>query len=255
MTDTHTHIYMEDTFPDGGVEAAQRAFDAGVTQLIFPCVDLESLPMMQRLHERFSDNTHVAIGLHPTELGEDPAGTVREMERILDRGGFCAVGEVGIDLFWDKSRRGEQIDIFDRQLRMAAERGLPVLIHCREGQAETLDVIDRFGGTLPTLVFHSFTGNEEDVRRIRGVCDPLFGINGVVTFKNAPTLREALPGIGLDRIVLETDAPWLAPVPFRGSTNESSHIPQIRDKVAEVLGLTPEEVETATDRTAAQLYE
>ena len=250
---------MADTFPDGGVEAAERAMEAGVGRLVFPCVDLKSLPEMERLHARFPGQTAIAIGLHPTELGktaEENGGEpewrsiLREMKRRLDSGGFAAIGEVGIDLYWDATRREEQMEAFAIQLGWAAEKRLPVIIHCRDGLEETLEVIGRHEGELPRLVFHSFTGGAEQVRRIREVCDPMFGINGVVTFKNAPTLREALPEIGLDRILLETDAPWLSPAPHRGKTNESCRIPHIRDKVAETLGVTPEEVEAATDRNA-----
>ena len=143
---------------------------------------------------------------------------------------------------------------FARQLEWAVRYNLPVIIHCRDGVDETLEVIRNAGDRLPKLIFHSFTSGLEDVRKIREVCDPYFGINGVVTFKNAASLREALPEIGIDKIVLETDAPYLAPVPHRGSRNESSYIPLIRDKVAETLGISPEETERITDFNAEQLF-
>ena len=259
MTDTHTHIYMPDVFADGGIEAARRAFDAGVSRLVFPCVDMNSLPQLRALHEQFPSKTAIAIGLHPTELGRTAAetegdpqwhDTLRQMKELLDRGGYSAIGEVGIDLYWDDSRRNEQAEVFARQIKWGAEKNLPVIIHCRNALDTTLGVIRDFGAGLPRLVFHSFTGNRDEVERIRAVCDPLFGINGVVTFKNAPELREALPAIGIDRIILETDSPWLSPVPHRGKTNESCRIPHIRDKVAETLGLSPEETERITDRNA-----
>lgn len=257
MTDTHTHIYMSDY--DGELpDPVLRAMDAGVTRMVFPCVDLASLEPLSDLAVRYPDNIRTAIGLHPTEVKEDYRDVLDEMERTLreNPGRFSAIGEVGIDLYWDNSRRVEQSEAFERQLGWAREFSLPVIIHCREGLDDTLDILSRFakGEPLPPLIFHSFTGSEADVRRIREVCDPWFGINGVVTFKNAPALREALPAIGIDRILLETDSPWLAPVPKRGGRNESAYIPYIRDRIAEVLAIPPAEVERVTDGSAAMLF-
>lgn len=258
MTDTHTHLYMPDVYDDGGSGAVARAIAAGVTRIIFPCVNLASLPEMKRLHGEFPDNTAIAIGLHPTDLEGDWRGTLDEMESILaaDPSAFCAVGETGIDLYHDSSMAAEQKEAFLRQIGWARKYRLPVIIHCREALEETLETLQQAGvEELPPLIFHSFTGTPEDVARIREVCDPWFGINGVVTFKNAPRLREALPLIGLDRMLLETDAPWLSPAPHRGKTNESSRIPFIRDCIAATLGVDPAEVEKITDRNAAVIFE
>ena len=253
MTDTHTHLYMHDAYPDGGTGAVERAIEAGVAKMVFPCVTIESLEPMRRLNSRFPENTRMALGLHPTEVGEDWSEQLDMMEKMLP-GDFAAIGEVGIDLYHDATRREEQKQAFARQLQWAAKFDLPVIIHCREGLDDTLEILEAYEGSLPILIFHSFTGGPEEVRRIRKVCDPWFGINGVVTFKNAPLLREALPEIGIERILLETDAPWLSPAPKRGQLNESSRIPYIRDKVAETLGLTPEEVECVTDVNAAKIF-
>lgn len=253
MTDTHTHLYMRDAYPDGGVSAVERAIEAGVTRMVFPCVNLDSLPDMRALHERFPDNTRLALGLHPTDLGESWREDLDAMEAMLP-GDFAAIGEVGIDHYHDDSMRGEQREAFARQLVWAQAHRLPVIIHCREGLDDTLRVISEAEDPLPELIFHSFTGTAADVARIRETCDPWFGINGVVTFKNAPLLREALPAIGLGRILLETDAPWLSPAPKRGQTNESARIVYIRDCIASTLGVTPQEVETATDTAAARIF-
>lgn len=253
MTDTHTHLYMSDAYPDGGISAVNAAIEAGVDRLVFPCVTLDSLPSMQNLKNLFPDNIRLALGLHPTEVGDDRLTVLSRMEKMLP-GNFSAIGEVGVDLYHDSSRRSEQIDAFGVQLQWASEYNLPVIIHCREALAETLQVIDAHSGKLPKLIFHSFTGSPQDVEQIRQVCDPWFGINGVVTFKNAPTLRESLPEIGIEKILLETDAPWLSPVPYRGRRNESAHIPYICKKVAEVLDITPENVEKITDRSAEALF-
>lgn len=252
MIDTHTHIYM-DEFPDGGGDALQRAIAAGVSHLVFPNVDAVSIDPMMDLHRRFPQSTSVAMGLHPTELGDDWESVVDDMEKLLEKGGFVAVGEVGMDLYWDTTRRDEQMRAFARQLRIADRLCLPVIIHCREALDEALSVISKVKPSV-RLVFHSFTGSTEDVRKIRRVCDPMFGINGVVTFKNAQTLRDALPEIGLDRILLETDSPYLAPVPYRGKRNESSYLPAICAKIAETLNIAPEDVEKATTENAVMTF-
>lgn len=264
MTDTHSHIYMPDAFEDGGVGAMESALAAGVTQVVFPCVTHDSLEPMRILHDKFPDATRLALGLHPTEVEANWEAQLDRMEELLP-GDFAAIGEVGIDLYHDDSMRAEQKLAFKRQLEWAQKFNLPVIIHCRNGLDDTLEVLRSLNGDLPELIFHSFTGTREDVTRIREVCDPYFGINGVVTFKNAPDLRAALPEIGIEKILLETDAPWLAPVPHRGKRNESALIPHIRDCVAATLRdatvtgpgeepITPELVERITDSSATRLF-
>lgn len=264
MTDTHSHIYMPDAFEDGGVEAMLAAIRAGVSRVVFPCVTIDSLTPMRDLHHQFPAETRLALGLHPTEVGPEWRRQLDQMEALLP-GDFSAIGEVGIDLYHDASMRAEQKEAFARQLTWASKYSLPVIIHCRDGLDDTLEILSASEKELPVLIFHSFTGTVDDVRRIREVCDPWFGINGVVTFKNAPALRAALPEIGLDRILLETDAPWLAPVPNRGKRNESAFIPHIRNCVADVLRnagvvtaegmpVTAEAVEEVTDASATRIF-
>lgn len=252
MIDTHTHPYLEE-FADGGAEAIDRAIAAGVTHFILPNVDSSTVVPMESLHRRFPETTSMALGLHPTEVREDWEPIVEGMEKRLEGGGFVAVGEVGIDLYWDKTYRTQQTEAFIRQLRIADRLNLPVIIHCREGLNEVLACIEAVKPKT-TLVFHSFTGTPADVTRIREVCDPMFGINGVVTFKNASSLREALPEIGISHILLETDAPYLAPVPHRGKRNEPAFVTHTCEKVAEVLGLPVEAVEAATDSNAKATF-
>ena len=230
-----------------------RALSVGVSHMVLPNVDTASVAPMRMLHGRFPQHTSMALGLHPTEVGDDWREIVADMERQLSQGGFVAVGEVGVDLYWDKTRREQQLLAFAEQLRIAERLRLPVIIHCREALDETLSVIAEVSPSVP-LIFHSFTGSADDVRKIRGVCSPMFGINGVVTFKNAQPLRDALPEITLDRILLETDSPYLAPVPHRGKRNESSYLPAICAKVAETLGVTSEEVDRATTRNAKEVF-
>lgn len=264
MTDTHTHIYMPDEFPDGAAEAARRALEAGVSRMVLPCVGLDSIGPMRELQARFPAAIRLALGLHPSEVEEDFEAALDRMEAMLP-GEFSAIGEVGIDLYHDASSREGQKRAFRRQLGWARRFGLPVIIHCRDGLDDVLGIVAGAGESLPTLIFHSFTGGREDVRRIREVCDPMFGINGVVTFKNAPALRDALPEIGLGRLLLETDSPYLSPAPLRGRRNESARLPYIRDCVASTLAaagvkdpdgrpVTPQFIETVTDASAAAIF-
>lgn len=258
MTDTHTHLYDEAFAADGAdgcVMAVQRAMQAGVSRFVMPNVDVASVGPMTQLASRFPDRVFTAIGLHPTELDAGWRDTLAEIMACMPEKGCVAIGEVGIDLYWDKSFRSEQMECFAEQLRIAEEKQLPVIIHCREALDETLDVIKAHKGTLPKLIFHSFTGSPEDVKRIREVTGAWFGINGVVTFKNAGALRESVPEIGLDHILLETDSPYLAPVPKRGRRNESAFLPYICDTVAELLSLAPDVVAQATDFNAEAVFD
>ena len=253
MTDTHTHLYLPE-FPDGGAEAVHTALEAGVGMMILPNINAESVEPMLDLHRRFPESTRIAAGLHPTEHGAEWRHQVESiMERILP---FhpVAIGEIGIDLYWDATHRTAQMDCLDYQLRMASALHLPAIIHCREGLDETLEVIAGLGSDAPECIFHSFTGTAADVERIRKVLDATFGINGVATFKNAKELREALPAIGIDRMVLETDSPYLAPVPYRGKRNQSAYLPATAACVAATLGITHDEVEQTTDSIASRIF-
>lgn len=252
MIDTHTHIYFPD-YKEGISEIIRECQKSGVSHLILPNVDEESLPRMKELHEAFPGYTSMAIGIHPTEVKEDWQSQMVLVESELETGSYKAIGEVGIDLYWDTSTLELQKSAFAHQLKLAKKYNYPVIIHCREGIEETLEVIEKEKPSVP-LIFHSFTGGVNDVERIRKVCDPWFGINGVVTFKNAPKLREALSEIGLDKILLETDSPYLAPVPHRGKPNNSSYLVHIRDKIAECLNVSEKKVEDVTDRNAHTIF-
>lgn len=253
MIDSHSHIYLEEFDADRS-DVVARARQAGVRHLVLPNVDLDTVEPMMALYRAFPAYTSVAMGLHPTSVGENFRSDLAAVKAIFDRGGFVAVGEVGIDLYWDKTYRNEQIEVFDEQLRWAERTCLPVIIHCREGLDEILWTFDNYGGTLPKCVFHSFGGTVDDVEAIRRRGDFLFGINGIVTFKNSK-LGDVLPAIGLDRILLETDCPYLTPVPFRGRRNESAYIPHIAAKIAELLGTTTDEVSARTDANAQRFFD
>lgn len=252
MIDTHSHIYLEE-FDDDRAEVVERARKAGLRHLVLPNVDMHTYDAMVATHKAYPSYTSMAIGLHPTSVEADWREQLSATESHLDDHPFVAIGEVGIDLYWDSSYRKEQMAVFREQLRWAVDRDLPVIIHCREGLDEICDVFDSFGRTLPECVFHSFGGTKDDLRRIRRYGDFYFGINGVVTFKNAH-VDELLEPIGLDRILLETDCPYLTPVPHRGKRNESAYIPLIAEKIADTLGIGIDEVSETTDHNAIQFF-
>lgn len=255
MTDTHTHIYLREEFEDRCTEVLERGVVNGVRRMVFPNIDASSIRDMVTLAEKYPEETRMATGLHPTEVKENWREEMEKTLTLLQHPQCIAIGEVGIDLYWDKTYKEEQMDCLEAQLRVAVDQSMPVIIHCREGLDEVLEVFGRVGKEcLPRVIFHSFTMDLESVRRIRKMADAYFGINGVVTFKNAESLRDALPEIGIDRILLETDSPYLAPVPYRGKRNESSYLPKICGKVAEVLGMTEKEVERVTDSNAEALF-
>ncbi len=253
LIDTHTHLYLDD-FAPAIDSAVKRAFEAGVDKLIFPNVDLQTIEPMNCLHNLFPENTYMAIGLHPTEIGDDWKSDLAKIESELlnDLKKYVAIGEVGIDLYWDKSYRDQQIEAFSCQVDWALEHDLPVIIHCREGLDEVLDVLSSKIGPVKG-VFHSFGGTVQDVERIRAVGDFYFGINGIVTFKNSK-LCDTLSAIGIDRIVLETDSPYLAPVPFRGKRNESAYIVYVAERIADLMGISVAEVVDKTGENAAKLF-
>lgn len=255
MIDTHTHLYDPEAFPgEEGDHAIQRAVDAGVTELIFPNVDAKSVAPMRALAARWPGVVRTAYGIHPTEVKETWQSDWQLIKESMKSDSACvALGEIGMDLYWDDTNAALQRDALREQLAFAVEQGLPAIIHCRQALEPTLEIMASMP-TLPPLVFHSFTGSADDVRAIREVTDPYFGINGVVTFKNAAELRGAIPEIGADRLVLETDAPYLAPVPHRGKRNESAYVAHVRDTIAPLLSLTPQEVDAITTANAKILF-
>lgn len=244
LIDSHTHLYLND-FQPNQAEAVQRAIDKGIGRLMFPNVDLSTIEPMNMLAKQFPNNVDMAIGLHPTEVNENWNEALKTIESELATGVYRAIGEIGIDLYWDSTYRDSQKSAFYEQCLMACNNDLPVIIHCREGLTDTIEVISMLPRPLPSAVFHSFGGSIDDVRRIREIGDFYFGINGIVTFKNSK-LREVLPYIGLDRILLETDSPYLAPVPMRGKRNESSYLIHIANYVSQALNISINDVETKT---------
>lgn len=258
MIDTHTHLYFREEFPDGGLDAVMRAVDAGVTQMVLPNVSLESAgPLLELYHKAPEGITFPAAGFHPEDVDKDWKAKTDEVFAIFDGEPIVAVGEVGVDLYHDPTYKFEQMDAFGYQMQIAVDRGLPVIVHCRSALEEVLTVARGFSdSSRPKMLFHSFTSGKEDAEKIiKAVPDAMFGINGVVTFKNAPELREGVAEvIGTERIMLETDSPYLAPVPKRGRTNESSYLGYIRDKIAEIKGLSAAEIDRITTENARRFF-
>ena len=256
MIDTHTHLYSEE-FAGGEAEAVDRAVASGVELMVLPGVDMSSWEAIKKLNAERPDSTRIAVGIHPTELGAEWRKDLESMAAEIDSLPVVAIGETGVDLYCEGPSADIQSEAFGVHIDLAMKHGLPLIIHCRDGFDEVLEVLRKKKeeyGDLPKMVFHCYTSDKEQVEKIREVCDPYFGITGVVTFKNAPGLREALPEIGLDRIVLETDSPYLAPVPYRGHRNESSFLPHVMLKVAETLCVDPHTVCEITDKNARNLY-
>lgn len=254
LFDTHTHIYLPEFSEEGIGKAVERAITAGVETMMLPNVDLSTIAPLKELHSLYPDNTLIAMGLHPTEVKEDYEETLAiiNAEIASNPGLYSAIGEIGMDLYWDKSFRDEQMTVFDMQCRLAVWLGLPVIIHCREALDETLEVLKGLP-QIPHAVFHSFGGSEEDVERIMNTGDFYFGINGIVTFKKS-TLPKVIPSIPRNRILLETDSPYLAPVPYRGKRNESAYITETARKVAESLGISVDESASITTENARRLF-
>ena len=255
MIDSHAHLYCE-AFDEDRREVVTRACEAGVTHVVLPNENVASLERLHAMQREFPDFVSLTIGLHPEEVHDDFRDQLDELKRRLDEapaGTYVAVGEIGIDLYWDKQWRDQQLEALDTQLRWCRERDLPFIIHCRKALDEILWVLDNFGEPLPRGVFHSFTGTPDDVGQLRRRSDFHFGVNGIVTFKKS-NVKEILPVVGLDRLLLETDAPYLAPVPHRGKRNESAFVAAVAAFVARELALSPESVSAATEATARALF-
>ncbi len=252
MIDTHTHIYLEE-FDSDRDEAVRRAQEAGVEHIVLPNVDLETVQSMHDTCNRYPGYCRMAMGLHPTSVEADYREQLERIHTLLAEGDYCAVGEIGLDLYWDKTFAREQEEAFIIQVKWAVERELPVIIHCRDAFDEIVALLQ--SGRVPAFcgVFHSFTGTVEQVRQLRAIGDYYFGINGIVTFKNAH-LEDMVCEVGIDRLFLETDAPYLAPVPHRGKRNEPSYLPRMAERIAAILNLTPAEVDAATTANAICLF-
>lgn len=252
LIDTHAHLYHPQFDADREAMLA-RALESGVTKLFLPNVDHDSIAAMDALAAAHPGRCFAMMGLHPCSVGADNAAAMEEVERLLRTGRYCAVGEIGIDLYWDKTFLAQQQEVFRQQVRWAKELRMPIAIHCRESFAEVIAIVEEEHGGALTGVFHCFTGTPAQARRVMALDGFFLGIGGVVTYPKGG-LFETLREVGAERCVLETDAPYLAPVPHRGKRNESGYLPLIAARLAEAVGASVEEIARITTANAEQLF-
>ena len=250
LTDTHAHIYAED-FAEDLDNMLLRAREAGVTDIYMPNIDSTSLPAMLALAARH-DWCHPMMGLHPCHVKENYKAELNIVEHELAKGGYCGVGEVGIDHYWDKTFISEQEEAFRWQVAAAREARLPVIIHSRESLDLTIAIIQEMQDGRLSGIFHCFNGTQDQGRRIMD-SGFLMGIGGVITYKNAG-VDKVVSTLPLDSMVLETDSPYLSPVPYRGKRNESAYVALVAQKLAELLEISTDTVAMVTTENAARLF-
>ena len=250
--DTHTHLFV-DQFNEDRHSVIQKAIDDGVSKMLLPNIDLESIDAMHDLVFEFPKNCFQMMGLHPCSVKDNWESELQVIKENLDKNQYCAVGEIGVDMYWDKSTKENQMKAFAQQIEWAKEKDLPVVIHVREAFEEAFEVVDALNDEKLSGVFHCFTGTAQQAQHIIDYGRFMLGIGGVVTFKNAG-VDQIVKDIPLQHLVLETDSPYLAPVPFRGKRNESSYVTYVASKLAEVKGISIDEVAEVTTLNAKQMF-
>lgn len=252
VVDTHSHLFVEE-FDADRHEVMLRAREAGVKHIFMPNIDLASVEPMLQVCAEYPDFCSPMLGLHPTEVKADYREDLAQLKALLDRHPFVAIGEVGLDLYWDKTYKNQQIAALDEQIGWALERNLPLVIHSREAFEELYALFSHYKDTPIRGIFHSFTGTADEAQALLEFPGFMLGINGVVTFKKS-TLPEVLREVPLSRVVVETDSPYLAPTPYRGKRNESSYVVRVVEKLAEIYGLCPEAVAEQTTSNANAVF-
>ena len=251
MIDTHCHLDGEE-FRDDLEAVIARAREAGIEAIGVPGIDLKSCESVTALCSRYPDYCYPMLGLHPEEVRADWREVLMAIAPAVR--GAIAIGEVGLDFYWSREFEREQLEAFEEQVRWSVELQLPLMIHCRKAQNELLYILKRYKDDLPGGVFHCFTGNEIEARELLSFDRFVLGIGGVLTFKKSKlpeTLAQAVP---LSRIVLETDAPYMAPVPMRGQRNEPAFVAHVCRRLAEVYGVSEEEVSAITNANVARVF-
>ena len=251
--DTHAHIDGEE-FKDDLDEVVARAKEAGAIQLLCPGINYDSIATMKAVCERFPDFIRPMIGLHPEDVKEDYKEVLDKMHLEIRNDNYIAIGEVGLDYYWSREFEKEQLDAFEQQVQWSVETQLPLMIHCRKAQNEMVKIIRRYEKELPGGVFHCFTGNQHEAVELLQFEKFVLGIGGVSTFKKSHLAEDLAAVVPMDRIVLETDAPYMAPAPHRGERNESSFIPFIIEKLALAYGTSNEEIADTTTSTAKRVF-
>jgi len=251
FTDTHTHLYSE-AFDEDRDAMIQRALDAGVTRFCIPAIDSAYTDRMYELERAYPEQIFLMMGLHPTHVKENYEDELAHVEEQLAKRDFYAIGEIGVDLYWDKSTLGIQQDAFKRQIQLAKKYNLPIVIHCREAFDEVFEVLESEKGDDLFGIFHCFSGTKEQALTALSYNMKL-GIGGVATFKNGK-IDQFLNEIDLKHIVLETDAPYLSPVPYRGKRNESSYVCLIAEKLATIYQKPLDEIARITSANADVVF-
>lgn len=252
--DTHTHL-DGDEFATDRAEVMARAREAGVGKVFLPAIDIKSTEAILDVCRQYPGYAYPMVGLHPEEVRADWRDVLAQMKQYLKpENRFIAIGEVGLDYYWSREFAEEQLAAFEEQVKWSVETRLPLMIHCRKGQNEMVQLLRRYKNDLPGGVFHCFTGNEHEAEELLQFDRFVLGIGGVLTFKKSH-LPEVLPAVvPLDRIVIETDSPYMAPVPMRGQRNESAYVKFVLQRLAEAYGVSEEVVATTTTATAQRIF-
>ncbi len=251
LIDTHTHLYVEQ-FDADRIEVVERAMKEGVKKFYIPAIDSTYYKRMFELRDSFPEAVSLMAGLHPTHVKEDYERELEIVRMQLENDHFVAIGEIGIDLYWDKTYLEEQKKAFRTQISWAKERSLPIVIHARDSFSEIFEIMDQEQGPELKGIFHCFTGTLEQAKRIIGYGFKL-GIGGVVTFKNGG-IDKFLDQIDIENLVLETDSPYLAPKPFRGKRNESSYLNYVVEKLSEIYDMKADQIAEITTRSAEEIF-
>lgn len=255
--DTHCHIDGEEFDADRDA-VLERACETGVSKIFVPAIDLASSKRILTLCQQYPDYLYPMVGLHPEEVRADWREQLTAIKQLLpllrEGAGGGSIGEVGLDFYWSREFEQEQLEAFEEQVRWSVETQLPLMIHCRKAQNELVSIIKRYAKELPGGVFHCFTGNEQEARELLQFDRFVLGIGGVLTFKKSH-LPEVLPAVvPLDRLVIETDAPYMAPVPMRGQRNEPAYTRYVLQRLAEAYGVTEQEIADRTSANVARVF-
>ena len=267
IVDTHTHLDGEE-FDEDRSEVILRAKEAGVGMVFLPAIDVKTSEAVLKLSHEYPGYAYPMVGLHPEEVKADWKEQLKKIEAILDehltavdglngikyKSDYIAIGEIGLDFYWSREFEKEQLEAFEKQVEWSCETGLPLMIHCRKAQNEMLHILRKWKDKLPGGVFHCFTGNQQEAKELLEYDNFVLGIGGVSTFKSSH-LREDLPAaVPLERIVLETDSPYMAPVPYRGKRNESAFVVQVMKTLATAYGVSEEEVARVTNQNVERVF-
>ena len=252
IIDTHIHLDGEE-FADDIDDVVARAKQAGVSRMLLPAIDYNTTKAVAAVAQRFDGYALPMIGLHPEEVKADWREVLARLRPKVGKP-FVAIGEVGLDFYWSREFESQQLEAFEEQVKWSVETRLPLMIHCRKAQNEMVGIMKKYKAELPGGVFHCFTGNEKEAEQLLDFPNFVLGIGGVLTFKksNLPTVLAT--SVPIDRIVLETDAPYMAPVPMRGKRNESSYLVHVVAKMAEAYGVAAEDIERITTATAERVF-